>query len=240
MVGKVLSRTVGLIRDRWQALAGAALAFGALNELIGLLFQVFNQDALTEIQSGDPIDPVTVDVGAVFVGALFWSMLALIVGLVITAVLLIMVEEADRSGTPDVNAALARSLSRFFPLLGLVLLSTIATMAGFLLLILPGIWMAVSLIPAVAIFFLEDKGPITSFKESIRLVRGSWWSVLGVILLLGVFNLALGFLRLIPGPVGFLLGVVVSAVALVVQATAVYFTFVELRGSSRIEDVRTT
>ncbi|GMQ98086.1 MAG: hypothetical protein BMS9Abin17_0591 [Acidimicrobiia bacterium] len=240
MVGKVLSRTVALIRDRWQGLAGAAIAFGALSELIGLLFQVFNQDALNDLQSAETIDPETLDVGQIFGGLFVWSVLAMVVGLVITAVMLNMVAEADRSGVPDVNVALSKSFSRFLPLLGLVLLSTISIMVGFLLLVAPGIWIAVSLVPAVAIFFLEDKGPLDSFKESIRLVRGSWWPVLGIILSVGLFVFLLGFFRLVPGPIGFLLGVVVAAVTVVVQAAAIYFTFVELRGVSTIEDVRTT
>jgi len=240
VVGKVLSRTFGFMRDRWQGLVGAAVAFGALNELIGLLFQVFNQDALNEIQSGEPIDPETLDIGKIFGGLFVWSVLGMVVGLVITAVMLNMVAEADRSGVPDVNVALSKSFSRFFPLLGLVLLSTISIMVGFVLLVIPGIWVAVSLVPAVAIFFLEDKGPLDSFKESIRLVRGSWWPVLGIILSVGLIVFVLGFLRVVPGPIGFLLGVVVAAITVVLQAATVYFTFVELRGVSTIEDVRTT
>jgi len=203
-------------------------------------FQVFNQDALAEIQSGEAIDPEKLELGRVFGGFFFWSILSMIVGLVITAVMLNMVADADRSGAPDVNAALSKSFSRLLALLGLVLLSTISIMAGFVLLVIPGIWIAVSLVPALAIFFLEDKGPVDSFKESIGLVRGSWWPVFGVILSIGVFTFVLGFFRLLPGPVGFLLGVVVAAVTIVVQAAAVYFTFEELRGASSIEDVRTT
>jgi len=240
VVGKVIERTIGLIRARWQGLAGAAIAFGALIELISLLIEVFNQDVFNEIQSGEVVDPATVDVGEFLGGFILWSMVAAVVAMIITAAMINMVAEADRSGAPDVNASLALTFSRLLPLLGLLLLSTIAIGAGFLLLFFPGVWLAVSLVPAVAIFFLEDKGPIVSLKESIRLVRGSWWPVFGIILVVGLFNLVLGSFRLVPGPVGFVLGVVVSAVTVVVQAAAVYFTYVELRGVSTIEDVRTS
>lgn len=235
MVGKVLGHTVRFIREKWQSLAGAALAIGALNELIGLLFQVLYFDRFDV----DPLDQTT-DVAVFDGGLVLWTILSVLAGVVITAVMLNLVADTDRSGTPDINAAVTRTFSRFLPLIGLMLLSGALVMIGFFLLVIPGVWVAVSLVPSMAIFFLERTGPITALKESFRLVRGSWWPVFGIIVIVGVFNLSLGLFRLAPGAIGFLLGVVVSAVTVVVQAAIVYYVFVELRGVSTIDDVRTT
>ncbi|MCL1593507.1 MAG: hypothetical protein M3132_04040 [Actinomycetia bacterium] len=236
MVGKVLGQTVRFIREKWQTLAGAALAIGALSELIGLLSQVLYFDKLDI----DPLDQAADGAARVDGGLFLWTMVSVLLGVVITAVMLNLVAEADRSGSPDINIAVSTTFARFFPLVGLMVVSGVAMTVGFILLFIPGIWIAVSLVPSMAIFFLERRGPLASFKESVRLVRGSWWSVFGIIVTVALFNLVVGTLRFAPGAVGFLLGVVVSAITVVVQAAVVYYVFVELRGESTIDDVRTT
>ena len=236
VVGKVLGQTVRFIREKWQTLAGAALAIGALSELIGLLSQVLYFDKLDI----DPLDQAADGAARVDGGLFLWTMVSVLLGVVITAVMLNLVAEADRSGSPDINIAVSTTFARFFPLVGLMVVSGVAMTVGFILLFIPGIWIAVSLVPSMAIFFLERRGPLASFKESVRLVRGSWWSVFGIIVTVALFNLVVGTLRFAPGAVGFLLGVVVSAITVVVQAAVVYYVFVELRGESTIDDVRTT
>lgn len=61
-----------------------------------------------------------------------------------------------------------------------VILYGVAVGAGMLLLIIPGIFLLVSLYLFWPAIVMEGKGPIEALKRSHRLVRGNWWRTLTV------------------------------------------------------------
>ncbi|HHC09291.1 MAG TPA: hypothetical protein ENK55_11330, partial [Actinobacteria bacterium] len=140
MVSKVLGRTVELIGRRWQRLAPAALALGLLNALLNLLTGAAAERA---VAAPDRLSP-----------GLAWAILAafvvaVVVGAATGALMLVLVADADRRGDPDVNDALDLVLRRLGAILGLVVVAFLLIFAGFLLLVLPGVWVAVALVPSL-------------------------------------------------------------------------------------------
>ncbi|MFF0475994.1 hypothetical protein [Streptomyces sp. NPDC004284] len=61
-------------------------------------------------------------------------------------------------------------------------------MLGFLVAIVPAVWLWVkfSLAPAAAVF--EKQGPVRAMRRSSQLVRGRWWPVLGISMLAGLIS----------------------------------------------------
>jgi len=75
----------------------------------------------------------------------------------------------------SLGQALQASVGRILALLLMVIVVMIALMIGFVLLLIPGIILLVSLMLATSLVMFEDKGPIDSVIGSHKLVWGNWW-----------------------------------------------------------------
>jgi len=224
MVGTVLQHIVALVRTRWLALAPVAIAVGFLDALVGVLLSVI----VTTVPATP--DPQSVD-GGVVLGLFLATTLSFVVSLVVNAIMFNMVASLDTTGHADVNDALGVTVRRLGSLVGLVLLTALAVFFGFILLVIPGIFVAVSLVPAMAVLFLEGRGAVESFTRSFALVSGHWWQVFWLLTIVALFGFALGFVTRAPGIAGFLLSVLTSAILAVVQPALVYFIYRELRAA---------
>ena len=71
------------------------------------------------------------------------------------------------------------------------------------------IWIGVHWFAAAYAVVLEGKGPIAGLGRSWNLVRGSWWRVLGITLLVGIIAIFAGFV--IALPVGVIVGLALWA-----------------------------
>ena len=86
------------------------------------------------------------------------------------------------SGNPgDARASLDIAVRRLLAMWAIYLMSGIAIVVGTLLLIVPGIFLAVALFAGLLLPIAEEKGPIDSLRESLALVRGNWWRTLAVL-----------------------------------------------------------
>jgi uncharacterized membrane protein len=99
----------------------------------------------------------------------------------------------------------------FWRYLGVSILTGIAVVGGFLLLVIPGIIWAVRFAFAPIIVVDTKSGPILSMKESYNLTKGKFWSLLGFWVVIGLLNL-LGFLIFI---VGLLATIPISTLAVI-------------------------
>ena len=108
---------------------------------------------------------------------------------------------ADLNGRrPSIGECLSNGLRAFLPLIGLSILIGIALLFGFLLLIVPGVLMALAWSVAVPSLVVERKGVFGAFQRSADLTRGHR----GAILLIGVVFWVLSIV------VGVVLGVIVG------------------------------
>lgn len=73
---------------------------------------------------------------------------------------------------------------RILPLLWVYILSGLIVMAGYALLIIPGIILALNLFLAAFVMLKEDKRGLRAVVESTHLVKGYWWAIVGRVFLI--------------------------------------------------------
>jgi hypothetical protein len=91
-------------------------------------------------------------------------------------------------GTPPANvgATLRSGLERFPAVFGAVVLYTVACLAGFVLLVVPGVWLAIRCYFAAQAAAVDGLGPAAAMRRSSDLVRGHWWRTCGCLVATGL------------------------------------------------------
>ena len=110
------------------------------------------------------------------------ALLQLLVYLIATAACFKAISDAYLGAQPGAGRSLAFAVGALPRLLVLGLLATIGLVAGFLLLIVPGIWLAVAWSLAVPALLFEKGSPWQALRRSFQLVQGRWWAICGVLL----------------------------------------------------------
>lgn len=223
MIRKVVNQSIDLLWGAWQAFFGVALLIGALNALVGLG---------TALSFEDLVDD-TAEAGFVSMGdALLAAAIGIVVfavSLILTSILIVMVATAARGDRPNAAEALSGVVRRGVVVVGAVLASTVMVFVGLLLFIVPGIWLIVTLMPLLAIVLDGEEGVVGSVRRTFELVRGRWLSVAGLVAILAAINIGLGVVGTVPGAMGFLLSILANAISSMIIATAIWFTYTELR-----------
>ena len=97
--------------------------------------------------------------------------------------------QSMRGRPVSLSESVAGGLSRFLPLLGVMILFTLGATLGFLLLIVPGVILMIMWYVAVPACVLERTGPVRSLGRSRELTKGYRWKLLGLILLVAVLSM---------------------------------------------------
>jgi len=99
----------------------------------------------------------------------------------------------------------------FWKYVGASLLLSLAVVAGLVLLIVPGVILALMFMFSNLIVIDRELGPIDAMTESNRVTRGHKWSLLGLVLILFLVNLV----GLVVFVVGLLVSIPVTALAFI-------------------------
>ena len=169
--------TLALLRRHGPLLAAIA---GVFLFLPALLFAVFLQ----------PPEPETRDAQALFqVMTTYWTMaapwvLAQILVSTIGSIAMLRLVFAT-NGTVGEALVFALLLLPFYVLLSIC--STLIIGIGFILLIVPGIYLIGRIAPAPAVMVAETRrNPIAAIQRSFEITKGRGWHVLGLIFVVGV------------------------------------------------------
>ncbi len=222
VIGRVLNLSLDLLARRWQGFVGPALVVGVIQVAIGLV-AALSLDGLADVIVEE--EEITLGAALAFLGS---SMVVFSINLVLMAFLVAMVVQAASGDRVDTAAASALVGRRFGVLVGAVLLGVGIVFVGFMLLLVPGIWAAVSLTPLIAVVVVGDEGPVRSVRSAFALVRGSWFTVFALVAIVFAVNIGFGILSGFPGATGLGLSVVATAASSAFQATVVWFTYEEL------------
>jgi len=123
----------------------------------------------------------------------------------------------------NIGRAYRVASQKFFPYLWIVILSSLITLGGYILAVIPGIIFSVWFILAPFILVVEDKRGLEAVLKSKEYIQGHWWAVLGRIIVLTVVLLAVSFALLLPAS---LIGKeVADIVNLVLQIILLPFAF---------------
>lgn len=88
----------------------------------------------------------------------------------------------------SIGACIATGIRRFFPVLGVALLTMICVIGGTIALVIPGIIVACMLYVTTQVAVLEGPGVMASLSRSRELTRGHRGQIFGVLLLLGILG----------------------------------------------------
>ncbi|MBV9195273.1 MAG: hypothetical protein JO168_14105 [Solirubrobacterales bacterium] len=169
--GAVVSRIWEIYRDQFPVLAGTAVIMYALQFLILLLL------------SGG---------SAIFLSVLFWMLSVLYQGMVVKLVH----DVQDGRREHSVGELLGSVSPVFWPLLAVSILFGVGVAIGFVLLIIPGLYLLVIWSVVAPVTVLEQPGVFAAFRRSRELVRGNRWAVFGVIVIVflavAVISIAVG------------------------------------------------
>ena len=143
-------------------------------------------------------------------GAMFWNLITFVISAWLSlGMIRIFLDISDGKDT-----SVKRLFSQGALLFSLVVASILyglAVVAGTILLIVPGIYLAVKMYFYDLAIVDRGFGPVEALKESWNMTRGKWWSVFGLLILLFIFNIA-GLLALF---IGFIVTFPISVMALV-------------------------
>ena len=191
---------------------GATLGLAAIVTTIGQLVQVF---LILGVEHGDRHG------GASAVLLIVGALISLIFQLLLSGALTLVVGDAVLGKRMSMNEALHRVLPRVPALFGVVVLQILVALAaalpGIILAVIAGVagipGLAVLIGIADAVFFvyvvvrvslsapalvLEGQRPVAALRRSSALVRGSWWRIFGITLLVYVVGRLTGGLIGIP------------------------------------------
>ena len=139
---------------------------------------------------------------------------AVIVAPIATALHAVSVMAVVRGEEPHVGGAFRAARPFLVPAIGAVALAGVGIATGLVLLIVPGVYLAVRWYLAAVVVTVEGVAPVAALRRSGELVEGSWWAAFGRILLAA---LVFGFVAL----VGQLLAVATGSGALFVSLLAI-------------------
>ena len=124
--------------------------------------------------------------------------LSILVGLLMNGILtvsLVYGTVRDLQGRPaDFAALLTRGLQQVGPAILVIIVAAIVIAVGLVLLVVPGIIAAVVLWVTLPAAVIERPGVMASLSRSAALTKGHRWEIFGILVVLVVAQVALGFL----------------------------------------------
>ena len=194
-LGRVIQRTFAAIKQN------AAIFFGSAAILVGVpnALAAFGQSSMLSGGGGGG--------GGGEMSGLILIIVGVILNLIGLYLLQGMVVKAAVNGFNDKRTTFADAfgvgISKFLPLLGAAIVATVVMMLGFMLLIVPGILVAVVWSVCSPAVVVEKRGVFASLQRSRELTRGYRWQVFGLlviyIILSWIISAALGGLSLATG-----------------------------------------
>ena len=232
-IGRVFANTFQVIRRNAGLWLGLAALFAAAPTLVFQLLVIVPLGAAT------PIDPSTLaehpEILALSSGlGAIGGIISFVLSLLLQSALIRATIEDLNGKQPSMRDCLATAVSVLLPVLGLAILVGLGVGLGLVLLIVPGIMLAIRWSISVPVLVQERPGVTASMGRSAFLTKGSRWPLLGlfVIIIFASFGIqaALATASLAFGLIaGVVIQALVQSVLSIVMSTATAVSYVELR-----------
>jgi hypothetical protein len=136
------------------------------------------------------------------------SIIIWLVSIILYNAILSRVGEVAKDGSGELYDALIVGIRKVFPVFIAAILYSLAISVGFVLLVIPGLILMITLLFFQVLIVVDDEGIIASLKKSHALVWGNYWRTTAVILvpffivyaLIMVVAFAAGFFGVITTP----------------------------------------
>lgn len=170
-VGELLGETLRLFRSHLSLFLTASLIVVAPVTLL--------VEGLWGRQLANGTHAAETSSGAATVSTLLY---ALVVPPLAMTLHMVILAQLSRRETPALGRVLREAAPRLPAALGTVIIYTAGIALGYLLFILPGIWLTVRWYLAIQCAIAQGTAPSDSLRASAQLVRGRWWLTLGTLL----------------------------------------------------------
>jgi Membrane domain of glycerophosphoryl diester phosphodiesterase len=170
-------------------ISAAVISVTTLLSLIPLTAGVISLIRISQTPTDPAVAPTAGDLAAVgtgLVGTLAAAAVQWLGVTILTGLLIIAVSEAVLDRRISAGELWRRAKGRIWALLGLAVLTGLATVLGFLLLVVPGLLIFVGWSMAAPALLLEGQGVAGAIRRSWALTRGSFWRVFGILVLTAI------------------------------------------------------
>lgn len=194
-LGEVLDRTFTLYRENFLLFAGIS----ALPHLITLFFNfgflMFQRSAATG--SGPNLSSPGL-IGSVVVAALVGAFLALLALGLAQAATVSAVSELYLGRPTSVRDSYTQSIGSILIVVGIIIMTGLATGVGLIFLIVPGIYIACRLAISVPVAIVEKESPVAAMERSMELTKDYAGQMFLLLLLVTVLTYVVGILLQFP------------------------------------------
>ncbi len=181
--GRVIKNTFGAIRQNAATFAVLALVLAGIPAAISTFGLVGIFGRLTSLGSVSPVEPSLSFLGFNAALAGGGMLINLFANAILQAAVMYGTAAFLNGRTASLGECFGAGLRRCLPLIGLMIVMGFAEFFGFLLLIVPGIMMAVAWIVAIPALVVERTGVFAALGRSADLTRGRRWPIFGFIFL---------------------------------------------------------
>ena len=181
-VGEVLDASFKVVRQGFGTLALCVVVVALPLNIVNTLIQASTSDNAFNLD--DPTVTGDVSTGTALAGGLLTTVLSIVLNTIATAACFRAVSGFYLGEKPTVGESLSFAATRVGPLIWLSILYGFGLIIPFLLLIIPGIWLAVAWALSFPALLSEDARGSKALGRSFGLVKGRWWPTFGAILVM--------------------------------------------------------
>lgn len=187
-VGEILAHAFQIYRMHWRnLLALVAVVVIPLTVLQVLLSDVLSSSfEVRETVGGEVV--VDGSFAAFGFAAAVVALLSLLTYTILTGAITRAAAATFVGRDLDIAESYRFGLSRFWSIVLVGLLVGLAVLGGLILLVIPGIFIAVRLSSSIAALVIEDRRGRAALSRSWNLVAGMWWPVFGAFLVAGLLT----------------------------------------------------
>jgi hypothetical protein len=188
-IGEILSTAFELYRRRWQTLLAIAAVVVVPLTLLQYLFGDLVRTQGETTRNGVVVETATWSVG---IAGLLAALAGILMYLVLTGAITRAVAAEVAGEDPSVEQSYRFGFHRLGSVLLVSVLVGLATVAGLILFVIPGIWIGVRLAVSIEALVVEGRRGTEAMGRSWSLVGGHWWhaffTLVVAALLVGVVN----------------------------------------------------
>ncbi|MBT8378077.1 MAG: hypothetical protein KJN64_02480 [Ignavibacteria bacterium] len=191
--GQLLSATFEFIRQNFKLLFKSNLLIAAPFILLAGVFMGLYQSSLFDFSSQPDIESF----GIPFLISIVFLMFSYLIITMVTYSYIILYKNSE-FGSFDIDDVWKKTKSNFWMLLFTGIGFAVVVFFGFLLLIIPGIYLSVALSIIYIVRMEEGVSLFDAINRCIKIISANWWFTFGVIIVVGFIQGFIGFIFYIP------------------------------------------
>jgi hypothetical protein len=191
--GALLNATFEFIKQNFKILFKSNLLIGSPFILLAGVFMGIYQSSLFNFR----LDPEWEQFAIPFLFSILFMMLSYMVITIVTYSYLMLYKESE-PGSFDIEEVWRKSKGNFWMILITGIGYSIIVSLGFIFLIIPGIYLSISLLLIFIVRLEEGLGFFDAVSRCTKIISGNWWFTFGLILVVGFIQGFLGFILYMP------------------------------------------